>query len=97
MTEKQIVRELSRYLEMLDDEEGGIYLDSDEITIARIVLHNAREIVARASNTVEIVTRCKDCGVPHNEWVGCPKLRGLVPPPDFYCALAEPKTKGGEG
>ncbi len=97
MTEKQIIKELSRFLEMLEDEDGGIYLDRDESIVLRIVLRNAREIVTRASNTVEVVTRCKDCDVPHNEWTGCPNLRGLVTPPDFYCALAEPKTKGGEG
>ena len=37
------------------------------------------------------VVRCKDCAVPHNKWLGCPKLRGLVPPPDFYCAFGERK------
>ena len=35
------------------------------------------------------LVRCKDCAVPHNKWLGCPKLRGLVPPPDFYCAFGE--------
>lgn len=39
------------------------------------------------------IIRCRDCNVPHNKWTGCPKLNGLVTPPDFYCALAEPKTK----
>lgn len=41
------------------------------------------------------VIHCKDCGVPHNKWTGCPKLNGLVTHPDFYCACAEPKMKGG--
>ena len=40
---------------------------------------------------VEVV-RCKDCTVPHNSWTGCPKLNGLVPPPDFYCAYGERKN-----
>ena len=39
-------------------------------------------------DAVEVV-RCKDCAVPHNKWTGCPKLSGLVPPPDFYCAYGE--------
>lgn len=39
-------------------------------------------------NTVS-VTRCKDCAVPHNRWTGCPKLNGLVTPPDFYCSYGE--------
>ena len=35
------------------------------------------------------VVRCKDCAVPHNKYTGCPKLNGLIPPPDFYCAAGE--------
>ena len=42
------------------------------------------------ANLVEVV-RCNDCEVPHNKWTGCPKLNGLVPPPDFYCAYGERK------
>ena len=42
------------------------------------------------------VTRCKDCDVPHNKWLGCPHLNGLIPPPDFYCAKGTPKERGGE-
>lgn len=40
------------------------------------------------ADVVEVV-RCKDCAVPHNKWTGCPKLNGLIPPPDFYCAYGE--------
>jgi hypothetical protein len=40
----------------------------------------------------EEVVRCKKCAVPHNKWTGCPKLNGLVPPPDFYCAYGERRT-----
>ena len=35
------------------------------------------------------VVRCLDCAVPHNRWTGCPKLGGLIPTPDFYCAFGE--------
>ena len=35
------------------------------------------------------VVRCKDCAVPHNKYTGCPMLKGLVTPPDFYCAAGE--------
>lgn len=38
------------------------------------------------------VVRCKDCSVPHDEFVGCPKLLGLVTPPWFYCPYGERKT-----
>ena len=37
------------------------------------------------------VVRCKDCAVPHNRWTGCPKLNGLVTPPNFYCGYGERK------
>ena len=41
-------------------------------------------------DAVEVV-RCKDCAVPHNKYTGCPKLNGLVTPPDFYCPFGERK------
>lgn len=47
------------------------------------------------ADVVEVV-RCKDCDVPHNNWLGCPHLNGLIPPPDFYCAKGTPKERGGE-
>lgn len=43
-----------------------------------------------AADVVEVV-RCKDCAVPHNRWLGCPILNGLIPQPDFYCARGERK------
>ena len=44
------------------------------------------------ADVVEVV-RCKDCDVPHNKWLGCPNLNGLIPPPDFYCARGKMKEK----
>lgn len=43
-----------------------------------------------SANLIEVV-RCKDCAVPHNKWTGCPKLNGLIPPPDFYCSYGKLK------
>lgn len=43
---------------------------------------------AQVADVVQVV-RCKDCVVPHNQWTGCPKLNGLVTPPDFYCSYGE--------
>lgn len=43
-------------------------------------------------DAVEVV-RCKYCAVPHNKYTGCPKLNGLVTPPDFYCPFGEPKGR----
>ena len=53
-------------------------------------LQYARSIVetAETADVVQVV-RCKDCAVPHNQWTGCPKLNGLVTPPDFYCSYGE--------
>lgn len=42
---------------------------------------------------VEEVVRCKDCDIPHNKWTGCPKLNGLIPPPDFFCGYGERRKK----
>lgn len=42
------------------------------------------------------VVRCKDCAVPHNKYTGCPKLNGLVTPPDFYCPFGERKEDVSE-
>lgn len=43
---------------------------------------------AETADVVQVV-RCKDCAVPHNRWTGCPKLNGLITPPDFYCSCGE--------
>ena len=43
------------------------------------------------------VVRCKDCAVPHNKYTGCPKLNGLVTPPDFYCPFGERKEGANNG
>ena len=45
-----------------------------------------------AADVVEVV-RCKDCAVPHNSFIGCPHLNGLVPPPDHFCARGERREK----
>ena len=47
-------------------------------------------------DAVEVV-RCKDCAVPHNKYTGCPKLNGLVTPPDFYCPFGERKDGDENG
>ena len=43
------------------------------------------------------VVRCKDCAVPHNKYTGCPKLNGLVTPPDFYCPFGKRKDSEENG
>lgn len=49
------------------------------------------QYIGSAIDCVHVV-RCKDCAVPHNENTGCPKLRGLVTPPWFYCPYGERKS-----
>ena len=74
------------------------YIDADNIKLKGIsVFDQNLEILIPLSDVrkslqmtptadvVEVV-RCKDCAVPHNQRTGCPKLNGLVTPPDFYCS-----------
>lgn len=60
--------------------------------------HVATEVIrvedlekAQTVDAVEVV-RCKECAVPHNKWLGCPNLNGMIPPPDFYCARGEMRS-----
>lgn len=32
---------------------------------------------------------CGECAVPHNEWTGCPKLGGKIPPDNYSCGQGE--------
>lgn len=45
---------------------------------------------------VEVI-HCRDCDVPHNKFTGCPKLNGLIPPPNYYCAGGERKADANDG
>ena len=73
------------------------YIDAEEFK--RILIDDKSFYPAIVKNVLENmpaadvkeVVRCKDCDVPHNKWTGCPKLGGLVTPPDFYCAFGESK------
>ena len=49
-----------------------------------------KQIESPTVDAVKVV-RCRDCAVPHNKYTGCPKLNGLVTPPDFYCPFGERK------
>ena len=51
---------------------------------------NECEFFTNESNFVEVV-RCKDCDIPHNKWTGCPKMNGLIPPPNHFCSYGERK------
>ena len=56
-------------------------------------LTNYATLILQEAPTVDAVevVRCKNCSVPHNNYTGCPKLNGLVTPPDFYCPFGERK------
>ena len=60
-------------------------------------LQYARSIVetAEAADVIQVV-RCKDCAIPHNRWTGCPKLNGLITPPNFYCGYGERRKEDAE-
>ena len=50
----------------------------------------------RPTIEAEPIVRCRDCAVPHNKWTGCPKLNGLVPPYNFYCAFGVRRDSDGK-
>lgn len=56
-----------------------------------VILGVVHMVKARKTIDAVQVVRCKDCAVPHNKYTGCPKLNGLVTPPDFYCPFGERK------
>ena len=62
-------------------------------------LTNYATLILREAPTVDAVevVRCKDCVVPHNKYIGCPELNGLVTPPDFYCPFGKRKDNDGNG
>lgn len=64
------------------------------IEVGELQLCDCENFISKSS-FVEVV-RCKNCDVPHNKWIGCPNLNGLIPHPDFYCAKGTPKERGGE-
>ena len=66
--------------------------DMSKCNFYKEVRQKARQ---RKPDLVEVV-RCKDCDVPHNKWLGCPNLNGLIPPPNFYCARGERKDGAGD-
>ena len=78
-----LVIDLDRRHDFLEEMHGGC----DQYTMGFL------EAVLRVENfwsaDVVSVVRCKDCAVPHNKYTGCPRLNGLIPPPDFYCADGE--------
>ena len=82
---------MSRYIDahfaqLIADEE----LDSSgKGTVYWVLAHTPTADVVKA-------VRCKDCAVPHNRWTGCPKLNGLITPPDFYCSCGERRKEDGE-
>lgn len=82
---------MARYVDIDDIVKTFEKMHGNESTL--INCYNADWIVSflESQPTADVaeVVRCKDCAVPHNQWTGCPKLNGLVTPPDFYCGYGE--------
>lgn len=72
------------------EKETGAYSRGKNkgLIIAGSIINN-KEVLPAAD--VVTVVRCEDCAIPHNKWLGCPNLNGLIPPPDFYCAKGKRK------
>lgn len=86
--------DVDKIIEHLNDEIEG-WEDCDvcfkPVTYGtRLGLEYSKSLVetAEAADVVQVV-RCKDCAIPHNRCAGCPKLNGLVTPPNFYCSYGE--------
>ena len=76
------------------------YIDAD-IALEKMKNWHTKERLmdsVRDTPAVDVVkvVRCKDCAVPYNRWTGCPKLNGLVTPPDFYCSCGERRKEDGD-
>ena len=73
------------------------YIDADIALDKMKNWHTQERLMdcVRDTPTADVVrvVRCNNCAVPHNRWTGCPKLNGLVTPPDFYCSYGERKDK----
>ena len=84
---------MARYIDADNVKLKGISVFDQNLEIL-IPLSDVRKSLQMTptADVVEVV-RCKDCAVPHNQWTGCPKLNGLVTPPDFYCGYGERELK----
>lgn len=70
-------------MDTFEDVDGNVWRPVQEEVL--------QEVIEILRKVVEVV-RCKDCDVPHNKWIGCRYLNGLIPPPDFYCACGKRKN-----
>lgn len=69
---------------------------SEQISVSDRLPEAGERVLATDGAFAEEVVRCKDCDVPHNRWIGCRYLNGLIPPPDFYCAYGKRKNDKDE-
>lgn len=69
------------------------YAEEYRNSVLRIIDEQPNIEAALNVNVKEVVT-CLDCAIPHNKYTGCPKLNGLITPPDFFCAGGERKKDG---
>ena len=69
-------------MDTFEDVDGNVWRPVQEEVLQEVI-----EMLRNMEETVH----CKDCDVPHNRWIGCRNLNGLIPPPDFYCAYGERK------
>lgn len=80
----------------IDRETALKIIDNYSKTVSedgKVIVKAVRDIVdtiCPAADVVEVV-RCKDCAIPHNKWLGCPKMNGLIPPPNHFCSYGERK------
>lgn len=76
--------------EICDDDVVELTLALEKVLPFGLSMANAvaQDLCSMGFGLKEVV-RCAECTVPHNMYTGCPRLGGLVTPPDFYCAYGE--------
>lgn len=86
---------MSRYIDIDETVKTFEKLHGEESSLLNC--YNADWIVSflEAQPTADVVevVRCNNCDVPHNQWTGCPKLNGLITPPNFYCSYGKERKE----
>lgn len=98
--------ELLKVLDVFSDKEGEkadffAQKNLDELSTkynhGQYCYENVKNIVnTMPTADADEVVRCEDCAVPHNMWTGCPKLNGLIPPPNFFCKCGTRKDDSND-
>jgi hypothetical protein len=95
--EKILIEKIKEHAEKVGGSvsDGGVkagYLLAHEHIVDIIhLMQTTSKPVAPVIPPLKAVVLCKDCKVPHNKFIGCKYMNGLVPPPDHFCSFGQRK------